>query len=143
AFFQFTYMGIPIIYYGDELGMEGCADPDNRRPMRWDRVDGNETRAHFQKLAKLRAENGALKAGAFRTWKALKNGLYAYERYTGSQRLLCVLNTGGKPVKTLLPLPPALRDKHGLTDLYTQKTLPVTEGSVLVSPGAFEGMILQ
>ena len=43
AFFQFTSMGIPIIYYGDELGMEGGADPDNRRPMRWDWVENNET----------------------------------------------------------------------------------------------------
>jgi glycosidase len=32
AFFQFTFMGAPIIYYGDELAMEGGAEPDNRRP---------------------------------------------------------------------------------------------------------------
>jgi cyclomaltodextrinase / maltogenic alpha-amylase / neopullulanase len=143
AFFQFTYMGIPIIYYGDELGMEGGPDPDNRRPMRWDWAENNETRTHYRKLARLRTQNDALKTGAFRTWKALKNGLYAYERYTVGQRLLCVLNTGEKPVKTLLPLPPALHEKQTLTDLYTQKTLPVTEGSVLVSLNAFEGMILE
>ena len=71
AFFQFTTMGIPIIYYGDELGMEGGADPDNRRPMRWDLVENNETRTHFQKLAALRSQNDALKSGAFRTWRTL------------------------------------------------------------------------
>ena len=143
AFFQFTYMGIPIIYYGDELGMEGGADPDNRRPMRWDWVENNETRAHYQKLAALRMQNEALRVGAFRTWRAMDSGLYAYERTTDSQSLLCVLNTGDQPVKTLLPLPQALSEKTELTDLYTQKTLPVTEGSVLVTLSAFEGMILQ
>ena len=65
-------MGIPIIYYGDELGMEGGSDPDNRRPMPWDWVDGNETRAHFQKLAQLRQSSEALRLGAFRTWQATK-----------------------------------------------------------------------
>ena len=41
SFFQFTYLGAPIIYYGDELGMEGGEDPDCRRPMRWEDVEGN------------------------------------------------------------------------------------------------------
>ena len=39
SFFQFTYLGAPIIYYGDELGMEGGDDPYCRFPMRWDNVD--------------------------------------------------------------------------------------------------------
>ena len=72
----------------------------------------------------------------------MDNGLYAYERYTDSQRLLCVLNTGDQDAQSLLPLPPALRDKAELTDLYTQKTLPVTQGSVLISLNALEGMVL-
>ncbi len=142
AFFQFTGMGIPIIYYGDELGMEGGADPDNRRPMRWDWVANNETLAHYRKLTALRTHNEALRVGAFRTWKAMEGGLYAYERYTEKQRILCVLNTGADNLQTLMALPERLRERPALTDLYTQKTLPVTEGSVLVSLQAFEGMIL-
>ncbi len=142
AFFQFTFMGIPIIYYGDELGMEGGADPDNRRAMRWDTVEGNPTHAHFQTLARLRQQNEALQSGAFRTWKVLDGGLYAYERFTQNQHLLCVLNTGMEPVQTLLLLPGALRNNAELTDLYTQKKLPVREGSVLISLDAMEGYIL-
>ncbi|HPF88702.1 MAG TPA: glycoside hydrolase family 13 protein [Candidatus Limiplasma sp.] len=143
AFFQFTFMGIPIIYYGDELGMEGGADPDNRRSMRWDLVDNNDTRVHFQTLARLRAQNEALSTGTFRTWKVFDNGLYVYERFTDTQRLLCVLNTGMESVQTLVLLPPALQNQQKLTDLYAQKTLPVTEGSVLIALDAQEGMILQ
>ncbi|HPJ02346.1 MAG TPA: glycoside hydrolase family 13 protein [Candidatus Limiplasma sp.] len=143
AFFQFTSMGIPIIYYGDELGMEGGADPDNRRPMRWDWVENNETRAHFQTLAHLRAGNEALRLGAFRTWQALPNGLYAYERYTDNQRVLCVLNTGAEAIDVLLPLPQTYAGKESLRDLYAQKTLPVDKGSVYIQLGAFEGLILE
>ena len=30
-----TTPGVPVVYYGDEIGMTGAADPDNRRPMPW------------------------------------------------------------------------------------------------------------
>ena len=37
ALMQFTYAGAPTIYYGDELGMVGADDPDDRRAMIWGR----------------------------------------------------------------------------------------------------------
>ncbi len=36
ALFQFTYVGAPMVYYGDEVGMWGANDPDCRKPMVWD-----------------------------------------------------------------------------------------------------------
>jgi len=143
AFFQFTAMGIPIIYYGDELGMEGGPDPDNRRAMRWDWVENNEIRAHYKTLAHLRGGNDALRLGAFHTWRAEDGGLYAYERYTDTQHVLCVLNTGAEPIETTLPLPQTLANKQELTDLYTQKTLPVLQGGVPIKLDAFGGVILE
>ena len=35
ALFQFTYMGTPCIYYGDEVGLDGGPDPDCRKCMEW------------------------------------------------------------------------------------------------------------
>ncbi|NCB05602.1 MAG: glycoside hydrolase family 13 protein, partial [Clostridia bacterium] len=143
SFFQFTFMGTPIIYYGDELAMEGGADPDNRRPMRWDNVENNLTREHYQKLALLRAAHPALSVGEFRTWQTLDSGLYAYERFTGEEHLLCVLNTGTEEVMANLPLPEGLAAKSAVHDLYAGRTLPVWSGLVEVKLAAGEGMILE
>ena len=117
SFFQFTFMGAPIIYYGDELAMAGGADPDNRRPMNWDGVANNPTRAHYQKLTTLRREHEALRIGAFRTWLTQENGLYAYLRFTEGERLLCVLNTGLEAVAAQLPLPEPMRGQAAVRDL--------------------------
>ncbi|MCB0877596.1 MAG: glycoside hydrolase family 13 protein [Thermoleophilia bacterium] len=45
AIFQMTYIGAPVVYYGDEIGMDGGKDPDNRRGMEWQYVDGSLRRA--------------------------------------------------------------------------------------------------
>ena len=143
SFFQFTFLGAPIIYYGDELAMEGGADPDNRRSMRWQQVEGNPTRAHFQKLATLRAGQEALRVGAFRTWRAQADGVYAYERFTDEEHLLCVLNTGTQERTVQLPLPQWLAEQAAVYDLYSEQTWPVWRGLVELHLNAGEGMILR
>ena len=65
--FNMTIPGIPIIYYGDEIGMAGAGDPDNRRMMRFENL--KEQEANLQKeisnLIKLRNEHMALLYGDF------------------------------------------------------------------------------
>ena len=62
AAWQMTYPGVPCIYYGDEIGMEGFKDPYNRRPYKWSGGD-EEIRAVYKKLIKLRNENQVLQTG--------------------------------------------------------------------------------
>lgn len=143
SFFQFTYLGSPIIYYGDELGMEGAADPDCRRPMRWDCVENNRMHRHFQKLAQLRKSHAALKHGAFRTVSVQENGLYAFLRDSGTQRLLCVLNTSGQAAQGRIELPEELAGMAVLHDLYNGASVPVANGGLNVGLQAGEGMILE
>ncbi len=143
SFFQFTYLGAAIIYYGDELAMEGGADPECRRPMRWDNVENNVTHRHFQKLALLRSKSEALRHGAFRTHAVLANGLYAYQRISGNQRLLMILNTGAEPVRGRVELPETMAGLAMVHDLYGEKNVPVVDGGVQVALGVGEGMILE
>ncbi len=64
AMLQFTWVGAPSVYYGDELGMEGAKDPDNRRGMRWDLVTANNPfLLTYKALSQLRAGVPALTEG--------------------------------------------------------------------------------
>ncbi len=46
AFFMMTYIGAPMIYYGDEVGMPGLNDPDSRRPMLWNDIKMEDDKTH-------------------------------------------------------------------------------------------------
>ncbi len=63
--FIFSLPGVPVLYYGDEIGMTGANDPDNRRMMRFDGLGELElaTRALTEKLTALRASDMALLYG--------------------------------------------------------------------------------
>ena len=68
AALQYTVFGIPSLYYGDELGLEGARDPFCRLPMPWQEMDvpyRAELLAFYQKLGQLRAEHPALDGGSF------------------------------------------------------------------------------
>ncbi|MCB9525107.1 MAG: hypothetical protein H6702_17255 [Myxococcales bacterium] len=62
-----TNPGIPLIYYGDEIGLAGGGDPDNRRMMVWDDADLNAhqiaLREKVAKLGRIRTENKVLGRG--------------------------------------------------------------------------------
>ena len=52
---EFMLPGIPSIYYGDEIGMQGFEDPMNREPMKWDNIN-EEVHAHYVALGKIRKD---------------------------------------------------------------------------------------
>ena len=108
----FTLPGIPELFYGDELGLYGGADPDNRRDMpawAWSSVDRGgtyvgqalpnpqSTFAQVQKLIAIRRTNAALSAGGYaELWR--QNGgaanVLAFFRSSGANRLVVAINNG-------------------------------------------------
>jgi cyclomaltodextrinase / maltogenic alpha-amylase / neopullulanase len=106
---EFTWVGVPSIYYGDELGMEGGVDPDNRRPMRWDlATDANPTLRHYRRLIEIRRASRALRQGdpvILKTDDAAR--VVAYGRILGGSTALVAINRSDRPRNVRLDLPPA------------------------------------
>lgn len=94
SFFQFTYIGVPYIYYGDEIGLEGGHDPLCRGCMLFDEEKQNlELKTHFKEMIKLRRENPELIYGNFRVLKASKNTIVYTRELDGVSLVMAVNNT--------------------------------------------------
>ncbi len=74
---QFFLPGIPTVYYGDEIGMEGFEDPINRRPFAWNNVN-YELLHHYQTLGKIHSEFGLkdVEINALKDVVEIKRGAY-------------------------------------------------------------------
>jgi cyclomaltodextrinase / maltogenic alpha-amylase / neopullulanase len=94
--FVLSLDGVPMIYYGDEIGLTGAGDPDNRRMMRWgDEVtaEENAVREHFSKVAAVRHKHPALRYGSRRVLVA-EGDRYAFVRAHLGDAVLAVWNRG-------------------------------------------------
>jgi glycosidase len=112
-----TLRGIPEIYYGDEIGMPGGGDPDNRRdlPGGWIGDANNaftesgrtreqqETFAYVQSLLRLRREHAALRGGWL--WHmASDESSYVFARESEEERLVVAFNNADQPRELHIPL---------------------------------------
>jgi alpha-glucosidase len=90
----FSYIGVPCLYYGDEIGMEGEGDPDCRRPFIWDEARWNKRLwRHCQALAALRRASPALQRGALVPLLA-QGDVYAFARVQGREVIVTAVNRG-------------------------------------------------
>ena len=89
---QFTLYGVPCVYYGDEIGMQGNKDPFNRRCFDIEKCDG-EILDWYKFLAKLRKKVPALKEGKTVLIKKEK-GVFTYTRESENSSLTVVVNCG-------------------------------------------------
>jgi alpha-glucosidase len=88
---QMTMPGVPMVFAGDELGLEGAWGEDARRTMLWDRPEtwDADLCATYARLIRLRRSSGALKRGALR-YVCVGDDAIAYLREHGEERLLCL-----------------------------------------------------
>jgi len=123
---QFTFLGAPQIWNGEEVGMWGADDPDCRKPIIWDDLvyeneqaafDPSLTRqidvvkpdkdllAFYQKLIKMRKENPVLIYGDLKYPVADDEKMVlAYSRSRGNDEIICVFNRSEKSQSVDIPV---------------------------------------
>ena len=166
AFFQMTFVGAPMIYYGTEAGMDGADDPDDRMPMVWEDLK-YENRSmgpngklkssqritfdrslfkYYQQLCKLRSDNEALRQGNFEV-VATDDGsqTIVYLRKTAEQTFLVAINRSDS--KAILSLPrPFAKNVNKIKPIFASggKTLTkVNQGLIQLQIPPLTGQLWQ
>ncbi|MCI8991987.1 MAG: glycoside hydrolase family 13 protein [Eubacterium sp.] len=88
---QFTWPGAPTIYYGDEAGLCGFTDPDNRRTYPW----GNEDRELIQfhrDIIKIHKQYQAFRTGSLKQMNTTNNNILCYGRFTRKEQFIIIVN---------------------------------------------------
>jgi len=142
-----TLRGIPEIYYGDEIGMPGGGDPDNRHdfPGGWPgdaknaftakgrTAEQQEIFDYVQTLLRLRREHPVLQSGGL--WHlSSDNTAYVFLRETEEERIVVAFNNSAQPRELKIPLgdTPA-KGAAGFTPIFGQARAQVRSGEVHIS----------
>jgi alpha-glucosidase len=129
------FPGVPCIYYGDEIGMTGGKDPDNRRTMPWDESDWDtDMRTYIQQLIDIRRSSPALKNGGFQLLLA-EGDVLAYQRHVPDQTLIIVAHRGNDNSQAYgIPAwQGGLVDGAHLKDLLSDDTYTVQNGEITLN----------
>ncbi|WP_270646898.1 glycoside hydrolase family 13 protein [Paeniclostridium hominis] len=91
VFIQMTFEGVPYIYYGDEAGLIGEKDPDNRRTYPWENED-KDILNFYKKIVKERKNNKLLLNGETKFLKLSNQNIFGYIRYIKNNKVLILIN---------------------------------------------------
>lgn len=148
---QYGVPGAPTVYYGDEVGVTGDDDPDDRRTYPWADLGGSPDTAllaHYQALADVRASNAALTDGDFRILFADDaSGTVGFGRKTASQAAIVVVNNSDSPSSGDIPVADFVPDGTQFTVAYgvgvpSGGTFTVVDGKLAGDLPALGGVIL-
>ncbi|HJQ26123.1 MAG TPA: alpha-amylase family glycosyl hydrolase [Blastocatellia bacterium] len=168
ALFQFTYIGAPMIYYGDEGALNAPSlangangpedDPYNRAPYPWADETGdanvygpidNAQVAFYTTLAHLRKQHVALRDGAFATLltgdttpSSTDNHTFAFARAGGGETAIVALNNGSTSDAASIPVAAYFADGTQLQDALAGTTYTVSGGAVSLTLAARSGAVL-
>lgn len=97
---QFTLPGVPSIYYGDEIGMQGMKDPFNRACMQWDNQNEDLLR-WYKRLGQIRNGAKAFTDGEF-VPLFCENSAISYERVSADSSVLVAINNNDEETKVFV-----------------------------------------
>lgn len=147
---QMTWVGAPTIYYGDEAGVCGFTDPDNRRTYPWGRED-YELIAFHKEAIRIHKEHPALRTGSLKILGGEENVL-SYARFKGNDRIVIVINNRSERTEVKVPvweaeIPAKCRMKrllYSYKDGYTTEyeEYLVEDGEVVANMGTHSALVL-
>lgn len=130
--FLMTYIGAPMIYYGDEIGMEGDNDPDCRRAMIWDEMLWNKKINNiYKKLINLRLKHPSLRIGKFETLLVF-NRFYSYLRSESSDNIIIAINAGERQPDLEIPLSNEISTYKVWFDIFSEKYFEVLNNKLIL-----------
>ncbi len=137
--FIMTIPGVPVIYYGDEIGLPGANDPDSRRPMIFDDLTENQQKVkdNVSQLTRIRRSNLALVYGDFNTLQVTED-VYAYARSYFDNHVMVVFNKSKEPQSVTLEIPERFVNES--FKAHFGAGFEISEGSIKteVAPNSFE-----
>ena len=149
--FQMTWIGAPTVYYGDEAGVCGFTDPDNRRTYPWGHEDQQMLGFH-KEMIRIHKEHEALRTGAVVMLHCEKN-ILAYGRFTEEEQIIVILNNRSELAEVTVPVWQAevpmktnmRRLMYSYKDGYTteyEKYL-IRDGELVVNMGAYSALVVE
>ncbi|MCY3410557.1 MAG: alpha amylase N-terminal ig-like domain-containing protein [Candidatus Heimdallarchaeota archaeon] len=103
ATMQFTYPGVPVIWYGDEIGTKGVGDPGTRTTYDWSNTN-TTILDHYKQLISLKKSVPTLLEGDFQILEDNRAGVLAYQRYTDDDTALIMVNRNDDHKNTIIQL---------------------------------------
>ena len=97
---QMTLPGVPLIYYGDEAGLTGGKDPNNRKSYPWGK-ENKDILDFYRNISSIRISEEALRSGEIE-FLELNNGILGYERTLNKDRIIIAVNIMEKEENILI-----------------------------------------
>ena len=152
ALLQMTYVGAPMVYYGDEVGMWGSDDPTCRKPMLWedlqpyDKPEENfvmrDQLAYYRQIIALRNAHPALRTGSIQTLLADdEEDVWAFLRTDRDEQLVVIANSSSAEREVTVPLP--LTSPNPWKGVFgSEGNLAASEHKLRVRVPAVSGVVL-